>query len=200
MQRACQVQVGASEKDLLDEEHLVWDSGRQETDRSIHIEYAGPPLESRRRYYWRVRIRDEDGRESEWSDRAFWEMGLLHPRDWKAKMIQPDLVEDPEKSEPCPMLRKEFGLKGGIQRARLYITAHGLYEAWINGKRVGDELFTPGWTTYQKCLQYQVCDVTELVSEGANAIGVFLGDGWYRGYISYCYKRNVYGTKLALYA
>jgi alpha-L-rhamnosidase len=82
----------------------------------------------------------------------------------------------------------------------LYITAHGIYEAWLNDKRIGDELFTPGWTTYQKCLQYQVYDVTDSLKEGANAMGVVLGDGWYRGYTSFFYIRNIYGTKLGLYA
>ncbi len=199
MQSAYRVQVALSEESLRNEEDLVWDSGRQETDQSIHVEYRGPLLESRQRYYWRVRVWDESGQEADWSDTAFWEMGLLHPRDWKARMIQPDLVEDREKSEPCPMLRREFELKDGIEKARLYITSHGLYEAWINGKHVGDELFTPGWTTYQKCLQYQTYDVTGLLGKGTNAIGVILGDGWYRGYISYACERNVYGTKLALY-
>lgn len=199
MQRAYQVQVAISERDLQDEKDLLWDSGRQVTDQSIHVEYQGQSLKSHQRCYWRVRVWDENGQESGWSDLAFWEIGLLHVRDWKAKMICPDLIEDPEKSEPCPMLRKEFAIKSGTTRARLYITAHGLYEAWINGKRVGDELFTPGWTTYQKCLQYQVYDVTEGLKEGANAIGVVLGDGWYRGYTSYFCERNIYGAKLGLY-
>ena len=199
MQSAYLVQVALSSEDLFNERALVWDSGKQTTDQSIHIEYRGPSLQSRQRYHWRVRVWDESGQTSAWSEEAFWEMGLLHAQDWKATMIQPDLKEDPSRSEPCPLLRKEFALKNGITKARLYITAHGLYEAWINGKRVGDELFTPGWTTYHKCLQYQTYDVTELLQQGANAIGVILGDGWYRGYVSYLYERNIYGHKLALY-
>jgi alpha-L-rhamnosidase len=96
------------------------------------------------------------------------------------------------------MLRREFSIKKRVARARLYITAHGLYEARINGARVGDEIFTPGWTPYHSCLQYQTYDVTELLVAGDNAIGVFLGDGWYRGFVSYIYARNVYGKDLAL--
>jgi len=200
MQGACQVQVANTEEDLRDGNNLAWDSGRRETDQAIHVEYEGPALVSRQRCYWRVRAWDESGRESPWSEVAFWEMGLLDVGDWKARMVRPDLAEDPKISEPCPMLRKEFVLRGGIAEARLYITSHGLYEAWINGNRVGDAFFTPGWTSYDRCLQYQVYDVTESLQEGANAIGVFLGDGWYRGYTSYFCERNYYGTKLALFA
>ena len=200
MQTAYRIQVARAGGNFQNAQELIWDSGRQETEQAIHIVYAGSELESRKRYCWRVQAWDNLGQESEWSDPAFWEMGLLSPQDWKARLIQPELEEDREKSEPCPLLRKEFQLQDRISYARLYITAHGLYEAWINGKRVGDELFAPGWTNYHKCLQYQTYDVTALLKTGANAIGVMLGDGWYRGYISYVCERNVYGDKLGLYA
>jgi len=200
MQTAYQIQVALAERNFQNSRELVWDSGKQEKDQAIQVVYAGPALESKKRYCWRVKAWNNQGEESGWSEVAFWEMGLLNIQDWKAKMIQPELDEDPEKSEPCPLLRKEFKLKAGLSKARLYITAHGLYEAWMNGKRVGDELFTPGWTNYRKCLQYQTYDVTAWLKTGANAIGVMLGDGWYRGFISYVCERNVYGDKLGLYA
>lgn len=191
MQGAFRIHVAPTEDDLLRARNLVWDSGIQEKDQSVHVEYGGPPLESRQRYYWRVKVWDERVLESDWSEAAFWEMGLLHPGDWQAEMIEPDLTEDLKKPGPCPMLRKEYAVKGEAARARLYITAHGIYEAWINGKRVGDELFTPGWTDYDKCLQYQTYDVTDLLTPGGNAIGVVLGDGWYRGFITFFHARNV---------
>ena len=200
LQSAYQIQVAASHKDLACGDKLIWDSGQIKSTDSIHIEYAGPALKSRERRYWRVRVWDEKGVESQWSEIAFLEMGLLCADDWQAAMIQPDLQEDPKKSEPCPLLRKEFNLKNDIVRARLYITVQGLYEAHINGRRVGDDLFTPGWTPYHSCLQYQTYDVTNLLIKGANAIGVTLADGWYRGYVSYTYDRNVYGDKLSLLA
>lgn len=200
MQSAYQVQVAQTQADLEQGKRLAWDSGKHLTDQAIHVVYAGAMLTSRQRYYWRVRVWDEAGQDSPWSVAAFWEMGLLHPRDWQAALIRPDLKEDPAQSQPCPLLRREITLHKDIRQARLYITAQGLYEAWINGTRVGDELFTPGWTTYHKCLQYQIYDITPLVQQGPNAIGVILADGWYRGYISYTYDRTVYGDRLGLLA
>jgi len=200
MQTAYQIQAALAESHFQNPPELIWDSGKQEQDQAIGVVYAGPAVESRRRYFWRVKAWDNQGEESEWSEVAFWEMGLLGAQDWKARLIKPELDEDPEKSEPCPLLRKEFKLPERITKARLYITAHGLYQAWINGQRVGDELFTPGWTNYRQCLQYQTYDVTALLTSGANALGVMLGDGWYRGFISYVCERNVYGDKLGLYA
>ena len=200
MQGAYQVQAVLTEEHLQEGRTLLWDSGKCMTDQSLHVKYQGPALESRQRCFWRVRIWDGNDADCGWSAAAFWEMGLLDRRDWTAAMIRPDLAEDPQRSEPCPLLRREFTLKAGIRTARLYITAHGLYEAWINGRRMGEELFTPGWTSYHKSLQYQTYDITDHIHAGANAIGVILGDGWYRGYISYIYERNVYGDKLALFA
>ena len=127
-----------------------------------------------------------------------WEMGLLDASDWKAIWIEPDLREDPKKSEPAPMLRRDFKVNGPIARARAYVTSHGLYEMHLNGRRVGDEVFTPGWTSYNKRLQYQTYDVTDLIKSGDNAVGVLLGDGWYRGVIGWVSQRNFYGEKLAI--
>ena len=130
--------------------------------------------------------------------RYYEEMGLLNPSDWKAEWIQPVLNEDVSVSNPSPYLRKEFKLKGDIVRARAYISAHGLYEAELNGKRVGNQVFTPGWTSYNNRLQYQTYDVTGLLHKGRNAIGVILGDGWHRGNIGWVRNRNAYGDKLSL--
>jgi alpha-L-rhamnosidase len=125
-------------------------------------------------------------------------MGLLQPSDWKAEWIEPALPEDVSKSGPSPMLRREFTLKGVIERARVYATSHGLYELQLNGRRVGDALLTPGWTSYNKRLQYQTYDVTGLLRNGQNAVGVTLGNGWYRGNLAWDDKRNIYGDRLAL--
>jgi alpha-L-rhamnosidase-like protein len=101
---------------------------------------------------------------------------------------------------PVPMLRREFKLGGPVEQARAYVTAHGLYELYLNGQRVGDQLFTPGWTSYNKRLQYQTYDVTPLLKAGANAVGAMLGNGWYRGNLAWEGRRNIYGDRLALLA
>jgi alpha-L-rhamnosidase len=176
----------------------VWTSGRVKSDESTQRVYEGPRLQSGEACSWQVRVWDGAGHESAWSAPARWEMGLVEPTDWKAGWIESGLPEDVSKSGPSPMLRREFKLAGPVQRARAYVTSHGLYEMYLNGKRVGDQLFTPGWTSYNKRLQYQTYDVTPLLKAGANAVGVQLGNGWYRGDLAWEGRRNIYGDRLAL--
>jgi alpha-L-rhamnosidase len=198
MQSAYQVVVGTDSAQL--ERNPIWDSGKVESDASIFREYAGPPLESGRRYYWQVRVWDDEGRSTPWSAPAFWEMGLLDAADWQSSWITPDLPEDTTKSNPSPMLRREFTLAGTVASARLYVTSLGLNEVELNGRRVADRLFTPGWTSYDFRLQYETYDVAELLRPGANAMGATLGDGWYRGRLGFEGKHNTYGTRLSLLA
>ena len=159
---------------------LIWDSGKVPSDNSTHVRYAGPTLQSRRRYYWQVRIWDELGCASSWSELKYWEMGLLNKSDWQAHWISP--IIDPNRERPTPptLLRSTFQLRGKVRRARAYITSLGAYELHLNGTRVGDALLTPGWTSFDKRLQYQSYEVDALLAEGGNAVGVILGDGWYR--------------------
>ncbi len=124
-------------------------------------------------------------------------MGLLSKDDWKAKWIGPGYVED-SILRPSPLFRKEFTSSKKIKSATVYITAHGLYEASINGQRVGDGYFTPGWTEYKKRLQYQGYDVTNLVRNGKNAIAVTLGGGWYRDHLAWGSNKNIYGKDISL--
>lgn len=179
--------------DTSDGGAVLWDSGKVASDQSVHVAYAGPALHTGQRCFWRVRVWDGDDAPTEWSASAFWEMGLLDNAEWQAEWITPDLTED-----HSPLLRRAFALDGEIKSARIYATSLGIYELHLNGQRVGDGLLTPGWTTYQHRLQYQTYDVTTLLQHGDNALGAMLADGWWRGYMGFTGKREVYGDKLAL--
>jgi alpha-L-rhamnosidase len=201
VQSAYEIRVARTARGLRSRGGRLWESGKVVSDESTHRPYEGPPLESRQRYFWQVRVWDEADRSSGWSAPAWWEMGLLAPVDWTASWIEPDWTDDPSVSGPVPMLRREFELDGEIQKARAYVTAHGLYEMHLNGRRVGDQLFTPGWTAYAERLQYQTYDVTSLLRRGRNAVGALLGNGWYRGDLAgWIGRRAVYGDHLALLA
>jgi alpha-L-rhamnosidase len=200
LQTAYQIRVARSEADLQTERRLVWDSGRVASGDSIHRVYGGPALESRQRYHWTVRVWDETGAASAWSAAAHWETGLLDASDWRASWIEPGIQEDISKPGPVHMLRREFKLAAPIARARAYVTSHGVYEMHLNGRRVGDQVLAPGWTSYKKRLQYQTYDVTDLLQAGNNAVGVLVGNGWYRGEIGFSGQRNFYGDTVALLA
>ncbi|HUC40480.1 MAG TPA: family 78 glycoside hydrolase catalytic domain [Gemmatimonadales bacterium] len=195
VQAAYQVQV-TKEVGAQHAPPLLWDSGRITADSSVFVTYAGPALTSRTRYVWRVRIWDAKGRGSPWSQPASWETGLLQPSDWTAAWIGTGPTDTA--GGPSPLLRRGFRLSGAVASARVYATSLGLYELYLNGRRVGDQLFAPGWTSYNRRLQYQTYDVTSLLNAGDNAIGAILGDGWYRGQLGFDPHRNVYGKRLAL--
>ncbi|MEZ4773435.1 MAG: family 78 glycoside hydrolase catalytic domain [Bacteroidia bacterium] len=200
VQSSFQIRISTSESDLKKGRNLIWDSGKILSDQSVNVAYAGQtPLNSATRYFWQVRVWINEGKPIPWSETAWFETGLK-PSDWTAMWIESNLSEDLKKSSPSPMLRSEFAVNGKIRDARLYITAHGLYEAQINGERVGEDLLTPGWTSYNKRLQYQVYDITDQLRQGNNAIGVVLGDGWYRGFLVWQNHRNTYGEKLGALA
>ncbi len=198
MQSAYQIRVATDSGSLAREPS--WDSGKVPSGSSIFRPYGGPPTRSGARYYWQVRAWDNEGRMSPWSTPGFWETGLLDRGDWSAQWITPDLSEDSSRANPSPMLRREFTLTQRVASARLYVTSLGLNLVEVNGQRVSDHLFRPGWTSYDKRLQYDSYDVTGLVRSGANAIAVTLGDGWYRGHLGFEGKRNNYGTRLGLLA
>jgi len=196
--RAAPMYIGVN--DLTSGEHLLWDSGKVESEKSIHVVYGGPSLTSRQKIWWQVRVWDNQGNVSDWSEPAWWEMGLLKPDNWVADWIEPDLKENENSSNPCPMMRKQFELKGKVKSARAYVSCRGLYEMQLNGHKVGEQVFTPGWTSYHNILQYQVYDVSDRLKPGTNCVGVILGDGWYRGRLVWRKSRNFYSQKLALLA
>jgi alpha-L-rhamnosidase len=198
LQSAYEIRVATKASDLA--RSPTWTSGKVTSSESVNRAYSGPALVPGRRYHWQVRVWDDQGRASDWSAPGFWETGLMGAAQWKAKWITPDLVEDTTRSNPSPLLRTDFALNGTIASARAYATSLGVYEMEINGRRVGDQVLAPGWTSYDKRLQYQSYDVTDLVRRGPNAIGVRLGDGWYRGRLAWETRRNTYGKRVALLA
>jgi alpha-L-rhamnosidase len=178
----------------------LWDSGRVDGAQSQHVEYAGPALASGQRVWWQVRAWDGYGQVTEWSAPAWWEMGLLDPADWRVRWISAGPPADPEAAQPVPLLRGTFDVDGAVASARLYVTSQGVYALELNGQPVSDWLFTPGWTSYHKRLQYQSHDVTRLLRPGRNALGAMLGEGWYRGRIARWPGNFLYGPQMALLA
>ena len=192
----------AYEIELYDAEgKLRRQTGRIESDQSVLVDWPFEPLSSRERVSIRARVWSTEGEASDWSESAPIEMGLLHTQDWMARFVGPDWEEDLTHPEPATLLRREFDVRAGAQSARLYITALGVYEAQLNGNLVGDHVMAPGWTSYHHRLRYQTFDVTDLLREGRNALGAMLGDGWFRGRLSFGGgRRNIYGDRLALLA
>ena len=188
-QQAYQILAAASEEYLHRQVNLLWDSGRVESDQSIQVVYDGPDLVSGQRIYWQVVIWDDLGERAK-SASAWWEMGLLESTDWQAGWIGAPFWGGPRTSSPAPYLRKEFQLRENIKSARLYATALGLYECYLNGQRIGEDLLTPGWTDYTRHIQYQTYDVRGMVREGANALGAILGDGWAAGHIAWLGRQH----------
>jgi alpha-L-rhamnosidase len=176
----------------------VWNSGRVVSDRQVDVTLPGDlHLQPAMRYFWQVKVWDGNGVESKWSAPAWFETGLLSAADWLgAKWIASQTTNA---AAPCPLLRDVVKLTKKVKRAKIYASAHGLYQLSINGQKVGDSFLTPGWTDYPKRIQSQTYDVTPLLRKGDNIIGAALGDGWYRGNVGMSW-RGVYGNTLALVA
>ncbi|AMR30810.1 alpha-L-rhamnosidase [Mucilaginibacter sp. PAMC 26640] len=174
-----------------------WSTGKVVSDESIFISYNGRALKSAKRYFWRVRVWDQNGKASQWSETASWRMGLLLPADWQGSWIGSPGADSV--NGPAILLRTEFRVNKTIREATASITSRGFYEAAINGKKIGNGFLTPGWTSYNKRLQYQTYDVTGLLQSGQNALGVSLGSGWYRSPLGpYTPRPNFYGKELGL--
>jgi alpha-L-rhamnosidase len=161
-----------------------WQTGKILGCQTFGIRYSGKPLQSFTRYFWKVRVWDQNGVVSEWSQPSWFETSMMKPADWKGKWIS-DQRPLPEKDEgfyketPNPLLRKEIVLKKEIKSARLYIAGLGYSIAYLNGQRVGDHMLDMPWTQFGKQIMYNTFDITPVLREGKNAIGVMLGNGWY---------------------
>lgn len=196
-QSACQVLVASSEKLLKAGVGDLWDSGRMDTDRSVHLPYRGRELEAREKVFWKVRIWDHKGVPSDWSRTASWEMGL-NPTDWEAVWIGLNQYKElkPEGMFPAIYFRKSAEIPGKILKARAYICGLGYYELSINGVKVGDHVLSPNHTNYDRRqspsdfdekgvskmstrVLYEIWDITSFLNEGGNSFEVCLGNGWY---------------------
>ncbi len=175
-QSAYQILVASTEERLRRNRGDLWDSGRVSSGAQLHIEYAGKPLRSGQSCYWKVRVWDQEGRRSQFSAPAHWEMGLLSPQDWHGKWI----ARTTEKEyQPAPHFRRTFTVNGRVRRARVYLCGLGYQELSLNGQKAGDHALDPGYTRFDRRVLYVTHDVTALLREGENAIGVMLGTGWF---------------------
>lgn len=156
-------------------EQCVWDSLKRGMDQSTFVFYEGGPLQSSTRYRWTVTVWDNF--ENSESAEAYFETARLRQGDWKAVWVEADIKHG--KRTPAVMFRKVFQAKAGLVSARVYATCHGVYQIHINGRQADARKFAPEHTVYEECLYYQTYDVTGLMNEGWNAIGMYVGDGWY---------------------
>ena len=173
---------------------LVWDSGKKVSDQSVLISYEGEVLADETFYTVEVTVADNHGNVE--SVEGPFETGIFDNTVFKAKMITSDFPED---ETACPVFGKTFAIDKKVKKARLYATAHGVYEVTLNGQTVGDYRMAPGWTSYHNRLQYQIYDVTEQLAE-ENEIAITVGNGWYKGILGFYCQPNQYGTQAGAFA
>lgn len=206
-QTAYQVLVASTADLLKQDKGDLWNSGEVRCDQMGQIRYAGTALVSSTICFWKVRIWDESGKVSDWSDEAFWISGILNDKDWKAEWIsaagaekfahqykfarsdfnlgrdisemRANSVSPKDPNYSSMLLRKDFAVEKNLLRAVMHVCGLGHYELTLNGRKVGDQLLAPGWSDYRKTVLYDSYDVTAMVSEGKNAIGLFLSNGMY---------------------
>ena len=191
---------GAQRQDAFQVQTSTWDAGRIDGTGHGLVPYDGPRPAARERVEWRVKVWTDLG-ESDWSDWSSWEVGLLGADDWSAQWIAPNEPEHLAAGErPAHLLRHEFTLESAGARARVYATAHGLYELFLNGERIGDLELTPGTTAYRTHLDVQTYDVEGLLVPGSNVLGAVLSDGWWRGQTGFTRETDCFGREVALLA
>lgn len=183
--------------DDADFHQAVWDSGKVDSDQSVHVELEGLQMATRKRYHYRIQAWNRQGLSSGWSDQAIFETGFIDSSEWSAEWISAPAALTAD-ADQVPMFRRDFLIDGEVSAARVYASALGIYELELNGKRVGDHYFAPGWTSYKHRLQYQTYDVTEMLNSGKNGIGALLGSGWYKGVLGWDGKNEHYGNRTAL--
>jgi hypothetical protein len=173
-QTAYQILAASSGKNLADGKGDLWDSGKNDSDETIQISYGGKELKSSQQVYWKVRAWGAGGKISAWSKPATWTMGVLQNSDWRAKWIGAA-----DTNIASLLLRREFAVKPGLKRALVNLCGLGQYELTLNGKKIGDDFLSPGWSKYDQTCLYDTRDITAELLRGKNAIGIELGNGMY---------------------
>ncbi len=192
-----QVLVSSSLDELNKDNGNIWDSKRVISDRSIQIKFDGKPLMSQQKYFWKVKVWDQNNSASPWSEVSTFEMGLLNSSDWVAKWIgTKDLQKIKVKENiPATYFKKTFNIENNVNNARAYICGLGYYELFINGEKVGDHVLSPNQTNYDRRqvnsfengkvanmstrVNYETFDITNFLQIGNNTVTVILGNGWY---------------------
>ncbi|MEP7256899.1 MAG: family 78 glycoside hydrolase catalytic domain [Flavitalea sp.] len=162
----------------------IWTTGKINSSQSLNIDYNGPSLASFKRYYWSVKMYDQDGQSSGWSNPAWFETAMINNADWKGQWVDdgsvnPSREEDFYKDDRMPLFHKGFSAGRKIRSARLYISGLGYYEAYLNGKKISANVLDPGFTSYRKEVLYVTHDITSMVRKGNNVAGIMLGSGWW---------------------
>jgi len=196
LQSAYQVMVSDDSLSLIHNTANTWNSNKVISSASIQVAYAGQPLQATKKYYWKVRVWDNKGHASPYSEIASWQMGLLTKADWKnAQWTAYDVLPDSNKIIPAvhgngdaswgsgknvlPLFRKAFTIHNHVKQATVFISGLGHFELSVNGRKTGDHFLDPGWTKYDKHALYVSFDVTDQLIKGNNAMGVALGNGFY---------------------
>jgi alpha-L-rhamnosidase len=183
-QSAYELIVSDNLKDIQQGRGNMWSPGKIISNQSLQIVYQGKSLHSFTKYYWRIRSYNQNGDPSSWSEINWFETTMLDKSDWKAQWIgddsrRPEKDEDYYKQDRMPIFRKEFSVSKKISSARLYVSGVGYYEAYLNGKKIGDHVLDPGFTTYKKEVLYAVYDIGSMIKKGSNVTAIMLGNGWY---------------------
>ena len=189
-----QVSYQLSVKKTDDGNETVWESGLVLSDQSVHVEYAGIPLESESEYGISLQVTDNHGNVA--AGEGTFSTTVLEPSSFTAQMIAHDM---PEEETSCPVFYKQFSAGKKVAKAYAYATAHGVYELAINGKKVGDLCMAPGWTSYHNRLQFQSYDITDMLSE-ENLVEMTVADGWYKGPYGFIMQKNIYGDRVGAFA
>lgn len=193
LQTAYAIQVSGSPEFADD---VVWDTGKVTSDAQFGVVYAGAPLESSHRYWWRVRVWDRAGIASPWSELAWFETAILDPARWSALWI--GTAASASKGDDSVLyLRGSLELPAEVSWARAYVSALGWYRLFFNSHDLTGNALVPRWTPLDKIVEYQTYDVTNQLHAGLNVVAMAVGDGRFRGCLGGLNRRARYGDQLA---